>query len=220
VRAVLLTVVRVGADAVVLWLAGGRAALAYPVVAAFLVIEGVWSLAEGFLSPPEGRRPTEPLDEFEQAFAIAGKRLALVALVYHWTVLAVFAYRSMPDAGLSAASLGGFSLFVTGALLRGGAIALMGDRFKSWQVRRHRRGIETRGPYRLVRHPSYLGFLLIVVAVPLIFRQWWALPVAVLLVPLVVDRVRTEEHLLKSVYGGDYERYVVATPARLMPGIW
>ena len=218
-RILLAAMFRVGTDAAVLWMVGGRAALAHPVATAWLAAEAIWCTVEAWLSHPERRRMDATPDEHELAFIRAGKRWALASLAYVWVVLAVFAWRLDP-AGLTAVPIAGFALYIVGAFVRGGAMAALADRFKSWEVRRNRRGVETRGVYALVRHPSYLGMLLMTVAAPIVLSQWWAVPAAALFAPLAARRVEAEERLLKSVYGAEYERYLGATRARLMPGIW
>ena len=68
-------------------------------------------------------------------------------------------------------------------------------------------GLVTTGPYRLVRHPIYLGLALLVMGQALAFGSWPALMIVLSgVVPTFAWRARAEEKLLGRTYG---ERYAV-----------
>jgi protein-S-isoprenylcysteine O-methyltransferase Ste14 len=69
------------------------------------------------------------------------------------------------------------------------------------------RGLVTTGPYRLVRHPIYLGLILLALGQALAFSSWFAgLIVLVGIVPTFAWRAGAEETLLSRTFG---ERYVL-----------
>ena len=77
----------------------------------------------------------------------------------------------------------------------------------------------TTGPYRLVRHPMYVGVILQNIAAPLILGSCWAyVPVAVV-VALFLWRTAREDRTLRSELAG-YEEYAQHTRYRLLPGVW
>ena len=68
-------------------------------------------------------------------------------------------------------------------------------------------GLVTTGPYRLVRHPIYLGFLLLAMGEALAFGSWPAVMIVLFaLAPTFAWRARTEEELLRQTFG---DRYIV-----------
>jgi protein-S-isoprenylcysteine O-methyltransferase Ste14 len=112
----------------------------------------------------------------------------------------------------------GLALFVLGFGLRLAAIRQLG-RFYSHKVRRAEgHQIIDSGPYRLVRHPAYLGVLAAHAGFALVFLNVWsALCVALLVIPAFVWRIHVEEPVLMQIPG--YAEYA-GRRARLVPGLW
>lgn len=86
-----------------------------------------------------------------------------------------------------------------------------------WQVWRAKGELVTWGLYRFVRHPQYLGFLLVIVG---FLIQWPTLPTLVLFPVLVVAYTRLarrEERELATRFGERWATYSRRTPM-LLPG--
>ena len=77
----------------------------------------------------------------------------------------------------------------------------------------------TGGPYRFVRHPSYVGGILIEMAVPIMLGSWWALIPGGLDAILFVVRTALEDRTLQKELDG-YTAYAERTRYRLLPGVW
>ncbi len=75
------------------------------------------------------------------------------------------------------------------------------------------------GPYRLVRHPMYLGMILLDLGLPLLLGSFWALIASGLMIVLVIVRTALEDRALQAELPG-YSELVHRTPYRLFPGIW
>ena len=77
----------------------------------------------------------------------------------------------------------------------------------------------TNGLYSLVRHPMYLGVLIMYLPTPLALGSYWGLiPMAFLPVSLVF-RILNEEKVLSENLEG-YNEYCLTTKYRLIPHIW
>lgn len=75
------------------------------------------------------------------------------------------------------------------------------------------------GPYRFVRHPGYVGMLMMFLALPFVFDSLWALVPAGLAAVLMVVRTALEDRTLRRELEG-YEGYAGRVHSRLLPGIW
>ncbi len=79
--------------------------------------------------------------------------------------------------------------------------------------------VATGGPYRFVRHPSYVGIILFELSVPVLLASWWALIPSALNVVLVILRTALEDRTLQTELSG-YANYARQRRYRLVPGIW
>jgi len=115
----------------------------------------------------------------------------------------------------------------TESLLTSSAVTLVGTLFTIWSLTilgrcfglfPEVRGLVLRGPYRVVRHPVYLGEL--VSALGLVLAKPHPLVVALFGLFLVLQYWRTiyEERALAAAYPDDYPAYARRVP-RLVPGM-
>jgi protein-S-isoprenylcysteine O-methyltransferase Ste14 len=72
-----------------------------------------------------------------------------------------------------------------------------------------------RGPYRLVRHPMYMGAILMYVASPLALGSYWAIIPAIFIIPIFIARIINEESVLTKELEG-YSDYELKTRYRSM----
>lgn len=77
----------------------------------------------------------------------------------------------------------------------------------------------TDGPYRVVRHPMYTGFALMILATPFALGSYLAFVPALLLIPVLVFRLLDEECVLRQELSG-YSDYCEQTRFRLIPPVF
>lgn len=75
------------------------------------------------------------------------------------------------------------------------------------------------GPYAIVRHPMYLGMLVMALGIPIALQSCVALPLFALFLPIFVYRIVHEERTLRSQLTG-YSEYCHRVRNRLIPLLW
>ncbi|MBU0705191.1 MAG: isoprenylcysteine carboxylmethyltransferase family protein [Chloroflexi bacterium] len=79
--------------------------------------------------------------------------------------------------------------------------------------------VASEGPYRYVRHPGYVGYIIALFATALALGSLWALVPAVLATCLFVVRTALEDKTLQEELAG-YKEYAQRVRYRLLPGVW
>jgi protein-S-isoprenylcysteine O-methyltransferase Ste14 len=118
---------------------------------------------------------------------------------------------------LQPAALG---ILTFGLGIRATAVITLGRAFSANVATRIGQRLQRNGLYGLVRHPSYLGLELILLAFALHTGAWACF--AVVLVPptlAVLYRIHVEETALRLAFGAEYEDYSRSTK-RLIPGLY
>ena len=114
----------------------------------------------------------------------------------------------------------GIVLFIVGAVLIHWAM-LVNRHFETTvriqKDRDHR--VITTGPYRIVRHPGYVGVILWGISTPLIIGSLYGLIPGTVAVILIIIRTCLEDRLLRSELNG-YAEYSKRVRYRLLPGLW
>jgi len=75
------------------------------------------------------------------------------------------------------------------------------------------------GPYRYVRHPGYVGYIVFLLATPLIFGSLWGLLPAAITGMLFIVRTALEDKTLLQELDG-YKEYAQRVRYRLLPPLW
>jgi len=147
--------------------------------------------------------------------------LLAVLLLIHLLLAALdagrFGWSPPAPMAVRAAALG---VYAAGIILALRAMAV--NRFFSSVVRlQNERGHRTvtAGPYRLVRHPGYLGMLIAVFAECVVFGSLWAALPALAFAAVVLRRTALEDRFLRARLDG-YADYATGVRYRLVPCVW
>lgn len=73
--------------------------------------------------------------------------------------------------------------------------------------------------YGIVRHPMYVGMLILMLVSPIVLGSWWAFIPALAVIPLIAARILDEEKALEQDLPG-YVEYKTRVKFRLIPFVW
>ena len=113
----------------------------------------------------------------------------------------------------------GLAVMIAGVALRLGPMIELGRRFVSVVALRPGHHLHTAGFYRRVRHPSYVGILLMDVGFALVFRSTLAIALLPVVAWMFKRRMDVEESFMIEAFGDDYREYMERTK-RLIPGLY
>ncbi len=187
-------VVLVGAAALVVWLCGER----------LLQLLG--------LHQPKSRR-RDPFWLFcwhAPAFYGALVFSLLDAAMWQWTAV---------GPALGSVRWVGVPLVAAGIVIRLVSRLALGKQFSPHVQTTPAHRLVTTGIYRSIRHPAYLGYVCLLLGIPLCFGSVAGFACGLAGVAGMLYRIRLEEAALAGWFPDEYPRYQARTH-RLLPGLW
>jgi protein-S-isoprenylcysteine O-methyltransferase Ste14 len=113
----------------------------------------------------------------------------------------------------------GLIIVVAGMVVRLVAIATLKKNFSGALRIRADHILVKHGIYRRVRHPAYLGAILLFAGIPIMLSSLLGFLVMLLLVPYLLHRIKLEERMMIERFGKAYEDYMRSSK-RLFPFIY
>ena len=113
----------------------------------------------------------------------------------------------------------GLTVLVAGVALRLGPMLELGRRFVSVVAVQPEHTLHTRGFYARIRHPSYLGILLMDVGFVGVFRSTLGLALLPVVFWMFRRRMDVEETFMVEQFGTEYRAYMERT-RRILPGVY
>jgi protein-S-isoprenylcysteine O-methyltransferase Ste14 len=77
----------------------------------------------------------------------------------------------------------------------------------------------TSGPYRLVRHPGYLGMIISLLGAVFILDSLWGITCFAFYLAVIITRTAFEDRTLQAELPG-YREFTQKTKYRIIPGVW
>jgi len=114
----------------------------------------------------------------------------------------------------------GLAVAIVGFIIRWTAILQLGKMFTVDVAISSQHKLKTSGLYKIVRHPSYLGLMLIICSIALCEADILSCIIIIGSTFIALNyRIQVEEKALIAEFGDDYVQYMKTT-ARLIPGIY
>ena len=145
--------------------------------------------------------------------------LILIAIVFAWLPPHLDRLNRWTIDGDTVRYLG---LIITaiGGFVRVATVFELGPRFSMFVTVQPDHRLKTDGFYRFLRHPSYLGALLVMTGWALVFRSAIGLLLTAAMCVPIIALIRAEEEFLVREFGEQYRSYQHSTPWRLFPLIY
>jgi len=200
-------------SAIIVALGGGPAFISRPIGGIYLILWMLW----GFVTALGRQRgAASPYDKSQRAFTALGGpiMLALITVApWEYANLVGPIPRDGPLAWI------GLILFGVGDVLQAAAMwALHGLYTSRLGVQPGHRVVKS-GPYRLVRHPGYLGAIFCLTGMGLALSSLMAIGLSILFIPVLLWRMGREEEMLLTEFGEEYRAYTRKTK-RLIPLVY
>lgn len=113
----------------------------------------------------------------------------------------------------------GVIIFLSGYAIRVIATKKLKKQFSFLVTIQENHQLITSGIYSMIRHPVYLGTILAVAGMFLVFPTWYGLIFVLLYTSLLAHRISLEEKLLLKTFGSVFEEYSTKS-FRLIPHIY
>lgn len=177
----------------------------------------VWGFAEQFFAI-RNRRKNESASQEKDQGSFLWISLSVSAGMTVAFLFAFSGYGALPHPHRW--ELAGLLVILAGASIRIQAICTLARQFTSRVTMLQHHALIREGVYRYVRHPSYLGQILILAGLGALLANGVSLVAAPLFTTIaLLRRIQVEERAMAEHFGQAYEDYRRAT-WRLLPPVW
>ena len=185
--------------------------VAYGLIGCFFVVERLLRQGEGAKSFREGEADQGSTRAVGAAFGVALLTLLVAPLLNG---------RGIGRFGGERVAWGGVVAMLAGLALRTWATQVLGSFYTRTLRTEAEQRLIAEGPYRVVRHPGYLGSVLLWLGAGIATGNW----IAVMAISFPVlggywYRMRAEEAMLAEAFPGEYESYARRT-WRVVPFVY
>ncbi len=160
---------------------------------------------------------------FSKGAQVAGRGLFLAVVVSSFFLMAFLSFADRRGVATfrdrEALRAAGLVLCLAGTIIRLAAVRTLGKQFSGYVTLQENHQLVQTGLYRHIRHPMYLGVVILMPGVALVFRSWLVIPVSILTLVFVLLRMGQEERLLAEHFGSEFESYRSRT-WRLLPYVY
>jgi protein-S-isoprenylcysteine O-methyltransferase Ste14 len=183
----------------------------------FLLMTVLTVLAVLFV-PDEGRGSGEGEKTLKrQKFAILVMQVTSIAVVLIGPYSDRHGFWAIGESG--GIRVPGLFLTLIGYTLMNAAVVTLGRQFSIDVTIQKNHKLITGGIYRFIRHPRYMGIMMFMTGISLVFRSWAAVVLSVGTAIVLIWRIRDEEKLLHQEFAAEWENYRKSS-WRLIPFIY
>jgi protein-S-isoprenylcysteine O-methyltransferase Ste14 len=153
-------------------------------------------------------------DKFSILFILLSSSVSVLISIFEW------GYFTQNKNQTNFVSVLGLIMLITGTVVRIWSIYLLGKNFTATVKVREKHELISKGPYRIIRHPSYFGALIAICGCPVFLNNFFSIIISFLLMmSAYIYRIKFEERVLQEYFGNAYLEYKKKTYT-LLPFIW
>lgn len=175
------------------------------------------------LSSLLGFVPRLSVQAFGKGSQVVGRGLLRAYMVSGYFFLLIFPFNdrrsllTFPDQEVLRWT--GFTLCLLGTAIRVAGLWSLGKQFSGHVTLQDQHQLVQSGLYSRLRHPMYLGAVIAMTGMGLVFRSWLVFAALIWNLIFVLLRIVQEERLLAEHFGSDFETYRRRT-WRLLPYVY
>ncbi len=188
-----------------------------PIFVAYLLLIFFFAVVDGSLRKGEAAKSLASAESDRGSTMALGRAYAISGLIL--LVAPVLDYIQIARAPGWIGWVG-LAFMVAGLVLRIWSIRVLGEYYtRTLRTAEHQTLID-RGPYHVIRHPGYLGVMMLWIGAGLATANWMAILLIVLVLFVAYhNRIQSEERMLAATFGAQYDQYAART-RRLIPFIY
>lgn len=153
-------------------------------------------------------------DRYSILFILIMFAVGLIATIIDW------GYIKKGQTGSYIAKSIGVLFILLGLFLRIISIQLLGKQFTATVQIVQKHTLIIKGPYKIVRHPSYLGAFLVILGIPIFLESFFGIVTSFISMLIAYYcRIRVEEKTLVNYFGNQYKQYQQRSK-KMFPYIW
>ena len=153
-------------------------------------------------------------DKFSILFILLSSSVSVLISIFEW------AYFTQNKNQINFVSILGLIMLITGTVVRVWSIYVLGRNFTATVKVTEKHELISKGPYRIIRHPSYFGALVAICGCPVFLNNFFSIIISVvLMMSAYIYRIKFEEKALQEYFGNAYLEYKKNT-YKLLPFIW
>lgn len=101
----------------------------------------------------------------------------------------------------------GLFIVLAGLILNITSAVTLWRNYSSFLMIRENHQLVRHGSYKIIRHPIYLGVVMVTVGIAIFCYSPLGFIIMLILIPLFLNRIRLEEAMLIEVFGEEYRSY-------------
>ncbi len=171
----------------------------------FVMITLIW-WAEFIILPSKGGEDNPKKEGERRSFFLVGVGIGSSILLA--IILRMFGVLNLSAYSLTVIQQLAVVIYLFGIIVRYWSLILLGDYFTRDVEVEDQQDLVSRGPYKYLRHPSYLGLFSLTLGVILFIGNLIAIPMGVIILIIALNyRIKIEEKMMLDMIGEEYKMW-------------